>query len=257
MPSKLKRKRSVATPAAPLEEQARQVLHTWNPTIPNLVHSLETSLQELRPLEEESKTLSLQLHRQRSEYLQELLVRYSRQERGEQLTLEEKVKAQAHLDSLHELSEELGDLASEKIQIATQVYDLIDAEIQRLDNTVSTIERDYPSETAVLRDVSAHREHTKRLSLRVQKPSTLSSGNGAALPMSSPSDVKYCLCQAPAHGKMLSCDNETCLVEWFHLSCVGLKEPPKVGRWYCPECFELLGDPNKPRKKRRSSKPRN
>ena len=98
------------------------------------------------------------------------------------------------------------------------------------------------------------REHTKRLpglALRKAMPTTsgeascgaLRAGVGSSLPIASPGDVKYCVCQAPAHGKMVSCDNETCLVGWFHLSCVGLKEPPKMGKWYCPECFDLLGDP--------------
>ena len=103
-------------------------------------------------------------------------------------------------------------------------------------------------------DVSAHRDHAKRLpglALHKAMPTTsgeascgaLRGGVGSSLPIASPGDVKYCVCQAPAHGKMVSCDNETCLVGWFYLSCVGLKEPPKMGKWYCPECFDLLGDP--------------
>ena len=153
------------------------------------------------------------------------------------------------------MSEEISEVGREKIQLATQAYDLIDAEIQRLDEAVKKIESEYPTETAVLRDVSAHREHAKRIALRKAMPTTPggSALSSSALTMASPGDVKYCVCQAPAHGKMISCDNETCLIEWFHLSCVGLKEPPKVGKWYCPECFDLLGDPNKPRRKRKRS----
>ena len=247
-----KRKRSAAKTdliKIPLEQQAHAVLSNWTPTISQLTENLNSSLLDLRPLEEEAQTLQSNVQQQRAEYLQELVLRYNRQEKGEQLTLEEKVKAQSQLDNLHEMSEELGDLASEKIQIATQVYDLIDAEIQRLDTAVATLETDYSSETAVLREVSAHKEHAKRLALKGSSESSSSKN----IPMASPSDVKYCLCQAPAHGKMLSCDNQTCLVEWFHLSCVGLTRPPAHGKWFCPECCELLGDPNKPKKKRQKS----
>ncbi|VDM28808.1 unnamed protein product [Toxocara canis] len=34
---------------------------------------------------------------------------------------------------------------------------------------------------------------------------------------------------------MIGCDNEKCLVEWFHFECVQLKVKPK-GKWYCPMC---------------------
>lgn len=249
-----KKKRTVSIPKVPLEDQASEILSLWGPTIPHLVQDLHSKLHEIRPLEEEAQTIKKKLHHQREEYLRELLIRYNRQHQGEELTLEEKVKAQAHLDSLHEMSEDLEQVAYEKIQVGGQVYDLIDDEIKRLDALLSSMEGDYPKETAVLREVTAHREHAKRLALRTQQPSSPSgTGQSTSIPMASPSDVKYCVCQAPAHGKMLSCDNETCLVEWFHLSCVGLKEPPKVGKWYCPECYELLGDPNGPKKKRRKT----
>ena len=245
----------------PLEEQAFVVLQQWLPTIPATIASTSSLLHEIVPLEKEATVSQTKAIHQREEYMTELLMRYDRATQGEELTLEEKVKAQSKLDTLHDLSEEISEVALEKIQIATQAYDLVDAEIQRLDAAVAHIESDYSTETTVLRDVSAHREHAKRLALRKAMPTTpggtscggaaLRGGLGSSLPIASPGDVKYCVCQAPAHGKMVSCDNETCLVEWFHLSCVGLKEPPKVGKWYCPECFDLLGDPNNLRKKRR------
>ena len=217
-----KRKPTVKKPPPPLEDQALAVLQQWRPTMPALSQSLAHSLNELRPLEEEATATQIKVHKQREEYLNELLVRYERQQQEEDVTLEERVKAQSNLDQLHELAEDIHEVATEKIQIATQAYDLIDAEIQRLDAAVHKIETDYPTETAVLRDVSAHREHAKRLALKNAMPTTPGgsalAGSSSLLPLASPGDVKYCVCQAPAHGKMLSCDNETCLVEWFHLS---------------------------------------
>ncbi len=46
---------------------------------------------------------------------------------------------------------------------------------------------------------------------------------------------KYCICQSVSYGDMVACDNETCKLEWFHWTCVGLKAEPK-GKWYCPVC---------------------
>lgn len=50
-------------------------------------------------------------------------------------------------------------------------------------------------------------------------------------------DKKYCLCQNVSYGKMVACDNESCAMEWFHWTCVGLKSEPN-GTWYCPACAE-------------------
>ena len=46
---------------------------------------------------------------------------------------------------------------------------------------------------------------------------------------------KYCLCRKGEFGHMIFCDNLNCTIQWYHFSCVGLKEAP-VGKWYCPTC---------------------
>lgn len=48
-------------------------------------------------------------------------------------------------------------------------------------------------------------------------------------------DRKYCICQSVSYGNMVACDNATCPYEWFHWSCVGVKQEP-AGKWYCPDC---------------------
>lgn len=45
----------------------------------------------------------------------------------------------------------------------------------------------------------------------------------------------YCICQKNTNEDMIGCDNQTCKFQWFHFSCVGLKEQP-VGSWYCTDC---------------------
>lgn len=59
----------------------------------------------------------------------------------------------------------------------------------------------------------------------------------------------YCFCQSVSFGEMVACDGPNCKYEWFHYSCVNLKEPPK-GTWYCPDCKqEMLQSKNLTKKK--------
>ncbi|KAF2151738.1 hypothetical protein K461DRAFT_313573 [Myriangium duriaei CBS 260.36] len=48
----------------------------------------------------------------------------------------------------------------------------------------------------------------------------------------------YCSCQRTSFGDMIGCDNLDCKYQWFHWTCVGLKESPE-GEWLCPFCRVL------------------
>ncbi|XP_020315794.1 inhibitor of growth protein 1 [Oncorhynchus kisutch] len=50
-----------------------------------------------------------------------------------------------------------------------------------------------------------------------------------------PDEPTYCLCEQVSYGEMIGCDNDECLIEWFHFSCVALHHKPK-GKWFCPKC---------------------
>lgn len=58
----------------------------------------------------------------------------------------------------------------------------------------------------------------------------------------------YCFCQRVSFGEMVACDGPNCKYEWFHYTCVDLKEPPK-GTWYCPDCRQDMAK-NKLKRKR-------
>lgn len=45
----------------------------------------------------------------------------------------------------------------------------------------------------------------------------------------------YCYCNQVSFGEMVGCDGDECKREWFHLPCIGFKNPPK-GKWYCDDC---------------------
>ncbi|KAF8077859.1 hypothetical protein FPV67DRAFT_1463232 [Lyophyllum atratum] len=50
----------------------------------------------------------------------------------------------------------------------------------------------------------------------------------------------YCFCQKQSYGDMIACDNEGgCPFEWFHLSCVGMKQPTPE-KWYCSVCLPSM-----------------
>ena len=56
-----------------------------------------------------------------------------------------------------------------------------------------------------------------------------------------PNEVKYCYCDRGSYGEMIACDNPGCPREWFHIGCVGLKEPPdEEEKWFCRDCAPLF-----------------
>ncbi|KAF2860776.1 hypothetical protein K470DRAFT_207911, partial [Piedraia hortae CBS 480.64] len=56
-----------------------------------------------------------------------------------------------------------------------------------------------------------------------------------------PDEPRYCTCGDVSWGSMIACDNDDCDKEWFHMSCVGLDEPPpRLTKWYCPDCRKKL-----------------
>ena len=48
----------------------------------------------------------------------------------------------------------------------------------------------------------------------------------------------WCSCDQVEFGKMIFCDNDDCLIQWFHYGCVGVSCAPR-GKWFCPECWKL------------------
>jgi inhibitor of growth protein 4 len=49
----------------------------------------------------------------------------------------------------------------------------------------------------------------------------------------------YCFCRRVAFGEMIACDNDDCLIEWFHFPCVGLTKHPKK-QWFCRDCSKKM-----------------
>jgi hypothetical protein len=69
--------------------------------------------------------------------------------------------------------------------------------------------------------------------------------------------VLYCICNRPSFGEMVACDSEDCQGgEWFHVSCVGLKEGQVPAHWFCPECEKRRNNGDATSKRKKSSSKR-
>lgn len=177
--------------------------------------------------------------------------------RRKQAVEEDKIQAQwKQLISLNE----------EKVQVAGQTYDFVDSHIRQLDEDLKSLEAEVVIDKQKLlmaEDQSAldiigqprrsartdpfsvqKRKYTKRSSKTGRKPgiSTLSA-NTAAMACDS-AEPRYCKCNSISYGSMIACENVDCVIEWFHIGCVGIAEGqmPK-GKWYCPDCSPLFQKP--------------
>lgn len=63
----------------------------------------------------------------------------------------------------------------------------------------------------------------------------------------------YCFCNGPSFGRMVACDNEKCLRQWFHFKCVGLTQEPN-GLWFCSKSCEDQFNLSKVRKQKKKKR---
>ena len=49
------------------------------------------------------------------------------------------------------------------------------------------------------------------------------------------SEKQHCSCQRPSFPPMITCNGKSCKFQYFHYSCVGLKNAPRA-QWYCMDC---------------------
>lgn len=148
-------------------------------------------------------------------------------------------------------------IADEKVALASQAYDLVDAHIQQLDQYLKKLDEELRRErdtavvtgdpaTTVENNVKSGRSGEgkggrKKTRLATAAAATATAAAGATpsgmdldLPVD-PNEPTYCFCNQVSYGEMVACDNPNCKIEWFHYGCVGLKEQPK-GKWFCADC---------------------
>ncbi|KAJ8768362.1 hypothetical protein K2173_021515 [Erythroxylum novogranatense] len=158
-------------------------------------------------------------------------------------------------------------IADEKVALAVQAYDLVDAHIQQLDQYLRKFDEELRRENAAPTATPASvlggtprygrsgegggrgRKKT-RLATASTTAATVAATEVATAAISAnltgmeldlpvdPNEPTYCFCNQVSYGDMVACDNPDCKIEWFHFGCVGVKEHPK-GKWYCSECAVL------------------
>lgn len=184
-------------------------------------HFVET-LEHVPPELERNFTLLQDLDKRTSEVMKEIdaCVKEYRALKSRSARDEMKKKSS-------ELFEKLSSYSDDKIELASQTYELIDKNIRRLTN---------------LGTVQANNEDPNGT---ITTPAI-----GFDMPLD-PHEPRYCVCHGVSHGDMIACDNKECHIEWFHYACVGLKTAPK-GKWYCGQCFNISANKKKSRSLRRA-----
>ncbi|XP_051989854.1 inhibitor of growth protein 5-like [Xyrauchen texanus] len=184
-------------------------------------------------------------------------------EKVKSLESEERVQ---HLKKIENAYNKCKEYSDDKVQLAMQIYEMVDKHIRQLDADLARFENDLKEKLdPISLDSSDEKLSQKEKNTKDKKGShgrdkkesdqdspkhkkqKHSPSISEALLSMHPSDVldmpvdpnepTYCLCSQVSYGEMIGCDNADCPIEWFHFACVGLTTKPK-GKWYCPRCTQ-------------------
>lgn len=210
----------------------------------------------MRDLDQKSEDIKGEIVKDCKQYLQEV----------ETFTdVERRKKLKKIMDNYSKLRTK-GD---EKVDLARQVYEMVDKHIRQLDSELACYEADHKRKTALEATLDGNvtdgpqmgrgrgqkrrkkgqlvnpgeesKKSRKKLKVQQDVPATTPfipsyQGGPDVLDMPvDPNEPTYCLCRQVSYGEMIGCDNMDCPIEWFHFNCVGLTTKPK-GHWYCPKC---------------------
>jgi len=156
------------------------------------------------------------------------------------------------IESAFQKSREYGD---DKVQLAVQTYEMVDKHIRRLDSDLTRFEEELKQQRQQERvqdgeEETRKRKHEKSEGIRkrrrgkkehVDEETTSPSLSTSSTPLITmatdmnvldmpvdPNEPTYCLCHQVSYGEMIGCDNNDCLIEWFHFGCVGLTTNPRA-----------------------------
>lgn len=59
--------------------------------------------------------------------------------------------------------------------------------------------------------------------------------NSERRPVDDDDDGSWCFCRQEQGGEMVECDDKSCAIQWYHLTCLKLTAAPS-GKWLCPTC---------------------
>ncbi|XP_063074964.1 inhibitor of growth protein 5-like [Engraulis encrasicolus] len=161
-----------------------------------------------------------------------------------------------HLQKIENAYSKCREYSDDKVQLAVQIYEMVDKHIRRLDADLARFENDLKKDSfgSSSQESSDEKRLKRDKTVKVKKTvennpisKKLKSSVTESLLAMHPADVldmpvdpnepTYCLCSQVSYGEMIGCDNLECPTEWFHFACVGLATKPK-GKWYCPSCVK-------------------
>lgn len=236
-------------------------LENFLESIEHLPKELQRNFSLMRDLDQRTQDIVKEAEQLTREY-KRTVATLSRDARKDKIT---------KIEELHQKAKEYSD---DKVQLAMQLYEMVDKHIRRLDSDLTRFEQELQLKEATQRRASVasvdgqtlnqqsrsrkrgvvdgssgsvrrkkHHSVTDESGFQsISSPSGQSGGgsNSTDVPMDMPVDPNeptYCLCHQVSFGEMIGCDNADCPVEWFHFQCVGLSSKPK-GKWYCPRCSQ-------------------
>jgi len=224
-------------------------LEQYLESIESLPYDLQRNFSLQRDLDQRAHDLHDDIDKSCEEYISKV----------RELPPSERKEFFTKLESAFQKSRDYGD---DKVQLAVQTYEMVDKHIRRLDSDLTRFEEELKLQRQQERgnneEETRKRKHEKSEGVRQKKLRQKKEANEEAAAASSlstsatplitmatdmnvldmpvdPNEPTYCLCHQVSYGEMIGCDNNDCLIEWFHFGCVGLTSKPK-GKWYCPKC---------------------
>jgi inhibitor of growth protein 4 len=119
-------------------------------------------------------------------------------------------------------------LIDKKNRLAVGVYDLLDKHIRLIDDELNAIDE-------AIDDCNGKHDTRGKSDVKSNSVTFETDENTKSKSVSFVNEPVYCNCRRVAFGEMIACDNEECLIEWFHFPCVNLTKLPRK-LWYCPDC---------------------
>lgn len=184
-------------------------------------------LTQIRELDEQQATAEAALSATMASYTADLAAAAAAKKST--VTAAQFRNMQRHVEQQHD---EIVARASEKAQLASRLYDLVDVRIVAL--TKQNVGMDEDVQKAKM-DMGVALESSAQLELRLLHPSELDKLKphvkkkvlrGDSLPpvvlpvVPAEAEPTYCYCHGVSEGEMIGCDNEDCDYGWFHYKCV-------------------------------------
>jgi len=175
-------------------------------------------LYELRKKDKESKALSVELNKEEKELL-EIVKSYKK----DNDTGFDEAPLVARAEGTTKKRKLLVEMYEEQMKATQAIYEQIDKKVQSFDTKTNNIKHLFTAD--------AHGSASKK---KKKKKDEEIPADEPILAVADPNEPVYCICRRVSFGQMVGCENQDCMIEWFHFGCVGLTAEPQ--KWYCPDC---------------------